>query len=265
MTDRPHPTDRPDRTLTPSSTLHRFLRARLARDHHLGLPLTTGLMAVVSTALLFALIAYEVSTHGALTRLDQQLADWFNQHAFSPLTELVLGYTHLHGTIGVLVMGLALLWHMLRKQRWAWVIDLLLVLPGGMLCNFILKHLFARLRPSFEDPILVLHSYSFPSGHTIGATLLYAMLAAYLLNQPSVLAAIGARLKTGESGVRLSVISVALLLVVLTGFSRVYLGAHFLSDVLGAMLLGTAWFALWSTLVFTWQRHYCGLPRSNSL
>ena len=80
----------------------RFLHARLARDHHLGLPLSTGLLAVLATALLFALIAYEVHTHGALTRLDQQLADWFNQRAFSPLTELVLGYTHLHGTIGVL-------------------------------------------------------------------------------------------------------------------------------------------------------------------
>ncbi|MFX5705772.1 hypothetical protein ABTE52_22560, partial [Acinetobacter baumannii] len=63
----------------------------MARDHHLGLPLTTGLMAALATVMLFALIAYEVSSKGALTRLDQQLADWFNQHAFSPLTELVLG------------------------------------------------------------------------------------------------------------------------------------------------------------------------------
>ncbi|MBN9358104.1 MAG: phosphatase PAP2 family protein [Herbaspirillum huttiense] len=256
MTER-HPSSSP--------SLQRFLRARMARDHHLGLPLTTGLMAALATVMLFALIAYEVSSKGALTRLDQQLADWFNQHAFSPLTELVLGYTHLHGTIGVLVMGALLLWHMVRKQRWAWVTDLLLVLPGGMLCNFTLKHIFARLRPSFDDPILVLHSYSFPSGHTIGATLLYAMLAAYLLNQPGVTAAIGARLKTGERGVQAAVIGAALLLVALTAFSRVYLGAHFLSDVVGAMLLGTAWFALWTTVVFTWQRHYYAQPRSNGL
>ncbi|BEV15934.1 phosphatase PAP2 family protein [Herbaspirillum sp. DW155] len=256
MTDRPH---------TPSPCWQGFLRARLERDHHLGLPLTTGLMAVLSSGLLFGLIAYEVSSKGELTRLDQQLADWFNQHAFSPLTELVLGYTHLHGTVGVLLMGAALLWHMIRKARWAWVADLMLVLPGGMLCNFILKHLFARLRPSFDDPILVLHSYSFPSGHTIGATLLYAMLAAYLLNQPGVTAAIGARLRTGARGVRVAVIGAALLLVALTAFSRVYLGAHFLSDVLGAMLLGTSWFALWTTVVFTWQRHYYARARSNRL
>lgn len=251
--------------LPPSSPslLKSFLRARLARDHHLGLPLTTGLMAVLSTALLFALIAYEVATKGALTRLDQQLADWFNQRAFSPLTELVLGYTHLHGTIGVLVMGALLLRHMVRARQWAWVADLALVLPGGMLFNYTLKHVFARMRPSFEDPILVLHSYSFPSGHTIGATLLYAVLAAYLLNQPALLATLGARLRLGHAGVQRFVVGAALLLVGLTAFSRVYLGAHFLSDVLGAMLLGTAWFALWTTVVFTIQRHYWTMSRSN--
>lgn len=242
-------------TLTDQTLLKRFLRARLARDHHLGLPLTTGLLALLACALLFALVAYEVRTHGALTRLDQALADWFNQHAFEPLTHLMLGYTHLHGTIGVLVMGLLLLWHMLRRRQWPWVIDLAMVLPGGMLFNFALKHVFARLRPHFEDPILVLHSYSFPSGHTIGATLLYATLAAYLLNPPDR--------PPVRGGKRTAIIGTATALVALTGLSRVYLGAHFLSDVVAAALLGMAWFALWTTVVFTLQRHYCVRAHSN--
>ncbi len=54
-----------------------------------------------------------------------------------------------------------------------------------------------------------------------------------------------------------------MLLVVLTGFSRIYLGAHFFSDVVGAALLGMAWFALWTTVVFTMQRHYCVRVHSN--
>lgn len=238
----------PPRDISPPS----FLRARFARGHHLGLPLTTGALAVLSTLLLFALVACEVSSHGALTRLDQQLADWFNRRAFEPLTTLVLGYTHLHGTIGVLAMGALLLWRMLARRQWLWAADLLLVLPGGMLFNFGLKHVFARLRPSFDDPILVLHSYSFPSGHTIGATLLYAMLAAWLLAHGPA-----------RAGVRAAVPGGALLLVALTAFSRVYLGAHFLSDVLGAMLLGTAWFAFWTTALFTVRRHYSRRTRSN--
>ncbi|OWY30018.1 phosphatase PAP2 family protein [Herbaspirillum robiniae] len=242
---------------------HHFLRARFARDHYLGLPLTTGVLAVIATLLLFAQVAYEVNTRGELTRLDQQIADWFNRHAFSPLTEVVLGYTHLHGTIGVLAIGALLLWQMLRRRQWHWAADLLLVLPGGMLFNFGLKHVFARLRPHFDDPILVLHSYSFPSGHTIGATLLYAMLAAWLLNQPALVGAIAARLGTGARGANAAVAGAAVLLVALTALSRVYLGAHFLSDVLGAMLLGTAWFAFWTTALFTSRRHYSARTRSN--
>ncbi len=235
--------------------LTRFLRARLAPDHPLGLPLTTGLLALTACTLLFALVSYEVHTHGAVTRLDQSLADWFNRHAFAPLTQILLGYTHLHGTIGVLVMGAVLLRHMLRARQWPWVIDLILVLPGGMLLNVALKHVFARLRPHFEDPILVLHSYSFPSGHTIGATLFYATLAAYLLNLPGR--------SPVRGGKRIAIIVGAVLLVVLTGFSRIYLGAHFFSDVVGAALLGMAWFALWTTVVFTLQRHYCVRVHSN--
>ncbi|EJN08409.1 phosphatase PAP2 family protein [Herbaspirillum sp. YR522] len=247
----------------PSTVRSRFLQRRLARDHHLGLPLTTGILAVLALAALFALIAYEVHTGGALTRADQGLADWFNAHAFSPLTELVLGYTHLHGTIGVLAMGALLLWHLLRRRRYAWALNMLLVLPGGMLFNFGLKFVFARLRPQFADPILILHSYSFPSGHTIGATLLYAVAAAYLVNQPAMMAALAARLGWRVGTAAAGVIGLAALLVALTALSRVYLGAHFLSDVLGAILLGTAWFALWTTAVFTWQRHYCQPSRSN--
>ncbi|MBV8623272.1 MAG: phosphatase PAP2 family protein [Herbaspirillum sp.] len=241
--------------LPDQSFLKRFLRARLAPDHPLGLPLTTGILALLACTLLFALVGYEVHTHGAITRLDQTLADWFNRHAFPPLTQAVLGYTHLHGTIGVLVMGALLLRHMLRARQWPWVIALVLVLPGGMLLNVALKHVFARLRPHFEDPILVLHSYSFPSGHTIGATLFYATLAAYLLNPPGRSPVRGGR--------RVAIIGGAALLVVLTGLSRIYLGAHFFSDVVGAALLGMAWFALWTTVVFTLQRHYCGRAHSN--
>lgn len=215
----------------------------LQRLRRLWFP-ATGLLAL----LLFAWLAHEVSHHGPITRLDTWLAGWFNRHAFSPLTELMLGYTHLHGTIGVLAMGALLLWHLARQRRWDWALTLVVVLPGGMLFNFGLKHVFARLRPLVDDPILVLHSYSFPSGHTIGAALLYATLAAYLLER-------------GWHGAR--AVAAACLLVALTALSRLYLGAHFLSDVIGAALLGLFWFALWSTVVLTTWRHYSSRSRSN--
>lgn len=233
--------------------LSRFLQARLARDHHFGLPLTTGALAVLCCAALFALVAAHALAPSQLSALDQRLADWFHLYASaSPtLTTLVLGYTHLHGTIGVLCMSALLALWLWRAQAWTWLLTLLLTVPGGMLFNYALKHVFQRLRPQFEQPLLVLHSYSFPSGHTIGAALFYSVLAAWLASRPDC------------HRWRWQIIVGATSLTLLTALSRLYLGAHFFSDVLAAMLEGLGWFAWWATIIFTVQRHQSAQTSSN--
>ena len=60
-----------------------------------------------------------------------------------------------------------------------------LAMTGGMLLNVLLKHAYERARPSFDDPILTLETYSFPSGHTAGATVFYGVLAAFLVSRTS--------------------------------------------------------------------------------
>jgi undecaprenyl-diphosphatase len=96
-----------------------------------------------------------------------------------------------------------------------------------------LKLAIGRLRPwqafGWPPPIGAPHDGSFPSGHAAGSFCVAAFLALAL---PAVWP--GARLRTG------SVTAVALVLAALISFSRVYLGAHFPSDVLGGALLGTA-------------------------
>jgi membrane-associated phospholipid phosphatase len=220
-----------------------FLRARLAADHYLGLPLTAGLLAVLSCAALFALIAVHALSPGALPNFDQHLADWLHVRNTPFLSMLLLGMTHLHGTIGILLMSALLALVLLRRQAWAWLLTLGLTVPAGMLFNYALKHVFVRQRPQFEQPLLVLHSYSFPSGHTIGATLFYCVLAGWLISLPA------------NQERRAVIIAISTTMVLLTGFSRLYLGAHFFSDVLAAMLEGIAWFSCWATIIFTIQRH----------
>ncbi|RFB73267.1 MULTISPECIES: phosphatase PAP2 family protein [unclassified Herbaspirillum] len=230
-----------------------FLRARLARDHHLGLPLTTGILAVLSACSLFALVAAHALSPGALVDLDQHIADWLHAHATAGLTQAVLAYTHLHGTVGILAMSAVLaffLWRQ-RPRASAWLLTLAVTVPGGMLFNYWLKFQFQRVRPHFEQPILVLDSFSFPSGHTIGATLFYCVLAAWLASLP------------GNHGRRPLIIVIAITLTILAALSRLYLGAHFFSDVLAAMLEGLAWFALWATIIFTVQRHQLARKSSN--
>jgi undecaprenyl-diphosphatase len=107
---------------------------------------------------------------------------------------------------------------------------------------------FHRPRPHFDDPILTLTSYSFPSGHSMMATVLYGVLAAYLVAN------------TSDWRLRALVILLAGLLIALVGFSRMYLGAHYLSDVLGAMAEGLAWLSLCLTFVYSVWRRRSGQP-----
>ncbi|MEP6912793.1 MAG: phosphatase PAP2 family protein, partial [bacterium] len=122
------------------------------------------------------------------------------------------------------------------------LLTLLLAVFGGMLLNAVLKIAFNRHRPSFNDSVGHLASYSFPSGHTMAATVLYGALAAFAIHQ----------LKDWRWRV-LSVL-LASLMIILIGFSRIYLGAHYLSDVLAASAEGLAWLALTLTAVETIRR-----------
>ena len=97
--------------------------------------------------------------------------------------------------------------------------------------------------PHFVDPILSLTSYSFPSGHTMTATVLFGVLAAYFAAT------------TSGWGYRTLIILSAALLILSVAFSRIYLGAHYLSDVLGALAEGLAWLALCLTGVYSiWRK-----------
>ena len=119
---------------------------------------------------------------------------------------------------------------------------LLFSVPGGMLLNVALKHVFQRARPVFEDPLVTLATYSFPSGHTMAATCFYGLLASYLVIARPVWS------------VRLGTVAACVVMVLLVAFSRVYLGAHYVSDVLAAMAESVAWLAVCITAISTLRR-----------
>ena len=113
---------------------------------------------------------------------------------------------------------------------------LIVAVPGGMLLNEWLKLAVHRQRPFVEGPYVDWSGYSFASGHTIAATLLYGQLLLFLLPL----------LKTRHW--RALCICSAASLVFVVGFSRIALGAHFLTDVLAAMVFGIIWLALCTIL-----------------
>ena len=113
---------------------------------------------------------------------------------------------------------------------------LIVAVPGGMLLNEWLKLVVHRQRPFVEGPYVDWSGYSFASGHTIAATLLYGQLLLFLLPL----------LKTRHW--RVVCICSAASLVFVVGFSRIALGAHFLTDVLAAMFFGIVWLMLCTLL-----------------
>ena len=136
-------------------------------------------------------------------------------------------------------MGGVLLW----KRLWYWLLELVLVVAGGMLLNVSLKNLFDRARPGWADPLMALADPGFPSGHTMMATIIYGFMAIFLI-------------PTSASWLsRFLILALAVFLVFLVALSRMYLGAHYLSDVLAAMAAGVAWMALCLTSVETLRRH----------
>ena len=228
--------------------LHRHLAARFSSAETFGLHLTLGALAVLAAGWLFGMIAGEVVAGAPLTVLDLRLANWFHLHARSGWTPMMLFVTHWHQQAGILAMALLLGLYLRARQAYYWLLALVLTVPGGMLLNVLLKYTFQRARPSFDDPLLTLATYSFPSGHASGAALFYGFLAAYLV---CVLA---------RPALRAAVLCAAAAMVALVALSRVYLGAHFLSDVLAGIAFGCAWLAVCITAISTFRRRRARLP-----
>ena len=219
--------------------LIRFLQDRLTPGGYLGLHLTVGAAIIVLASWWFGGVAEDVITGDPLVILDQKIAVWFHEHATGTLTHVAIYITSL-GSVAFLggaslVTAVFFLW----RRDWHWLLTLALTMGGGSLLNLLLKYLFHRERPILEQPIMTLASYSFPSGHGMGATLFYGLAAIF----------IAARLASWRW--RVPVFLSAFFLILLIGLTRIYLGVHYLSDVMGAMAAGLAWLAFCVTAVET--------------
>ncbi len=220
-----------------------FVRARLSPQAYMGLHLTLGALVLIAASWLFGGIAEDVVSGDPLTLVDVQVSNWFHAHSTPILTRSMLLLTQLHNTAGFNVFVLIFALFLITKRDWYWLVALVIIVPGGMLLNVAMKQAFHRARPHFDDAILSLTTYSFPSGHAAAATLFYGVLAAYLVTQP------------GEWRWRVLIVLGAFLIVVLVALSRIYLGVHYLSDVLAGFAEGVAWLALCLTAIHTLRRH----------
>lgn len=197
----------------------------------------------LSALAVFGLLAWvATSGGGSPTSLDQTVAAWFHEHRVAGLTTWMLLATGLASTVWVsgltLVIALGLVWH----HAWHRLFTLGLIVPGGMAANYFLKLFFHRPRPMAEASLPMLAGYGFPSGHAMAATLLYGGLVCLAWSEIDAWC--------WRMGAALG----AFVLVALVGLSRVQLGAHYLSDVLGAFAFGVAWLAFSLAAAGSWRQ-----------
>jgi len=162
---------------------------------------------------------------------------------------------HLMGTLTCLgaaaytsILGVGLGVVLVRKRKWKVMIGWSAALIGGPIIENILKWSVRRPRPEFATPFLSSFSYSFPSGHAMNATIVYGMLT-------YILVTVWPWRRTVRTGIIISCV----LLVLGIGFSRLYLGVHYLTDVLGGFAAGSVWLTM--CILFTAY----GTPRAEPL
>lgn len=140
-----------------------------------------------------------------------------------------------HTVLVLLVLAAAGVLTLARRRADAlWLIG---TTAGAMLLNHVLKAAIARARPDLVDHLVVVVSPSFPSGHALMSAAVYLTLAVLLGSEEGV-----------SATVRRGLLWLAVTLVLLIGLSRVYLGVHWPSDVLGGWALGSLWAWGWVRL-----------------
>jgi len=206
-----------------------WLLRRVAPGQYLGLHLTVGLLAAAGCLWLFGGVTEDLLNNDPLVRFDQTVETILHDWSSPTLTAFFLVVTALGSleTIGLLGLVISLILGV--RRQWLYLGTWLAALAGGFVLNQLLKELFTRPRPYFEHPLLLEASYSFPSSHATMSLICYGMLAYF-----AVLA-----LRTWRA--RTAVVFGATLLVLLIGFSRMYLGVHYFSDVVAGYASGGIW------------------------
>ncbi len=204
------------------------------------MPIVFGLVVVAIAIALFSYVASAVVNGGPLTIVDMHVARWLHAQSLPQVTQAMLVVTHLHDTIPITTAVALIAFYLALKRNWYWLVCVGVTVPFGMLLNVALSHAFQRVRPIFDDPLLVMTTYSFPSGHVAGATLLYGVLAALLVS------------RTRNQQWRIAIVLAAGAMVTMVAMTRLYLGVHYLSDVLAAFAEGIAWLAICGTSIQAW-------------
>jgi len=196
--------------------------------------LVIGLGLAVALTLVFAQIYDAITDDDGVAGLDLPLLHWAVDHRSPVLDAVITGYTDIGGVYVMPLIAVAFAVALSVHQR-SWTPAILIVAAGGgsLLMTVVGKLVFARTRPPLRFAVPPYeNSPSFPSGHTLNAFVIAGIIAYLLI------------IRQKSTGARVLTITVAAVFAVTIGLSRVFLGHHWFTDVLGAWVLGAAWLSL---------------------
>src|SRR5438874_2581982 len=219
------------------SSVRDSAKKKRVKRRHRFLPLaigTTGGVALAAAAFWFFQKQAEHILEGRSERYDMLIFDVVNRIDNPGMHRFMEAVTQLgtHAAIGTAagLTALAMLQKGRRQDAWTVVVST----GGAMAINTILKNVFQRKRPQeLARRIKLPKSHSFPSGHSLLSAATYPIVAHHLVQNRSM-----ATQAVAHSLAALTILSV--------GFSRIYFGVHFLSDVLGGFAAGFGWLGLTS-------------------
>ena len=206
------------------------LKARNVRD---WLHLTIGLLVSVIALWLFAGITEDVINHGSITELDLTVLQWLQARHTLLGIRIFWAVTLLGSPVFIAVLGVVVARVLARRQQSLVMAGWSVALVGSALLERVLKLSIRRPRPDFAAQFLYDSSYSFPSGHAMNSLVAYGMLA-------YILVTCWARHRAAQ----IAIIVCAALLILAIGFSRLYLGVHYLSDVAAGFAAGIFWLSI---------------------
>jgi MYXO-CTERM domain-containing protein len=213
-------------------------------------PLSVGTAAAVVGFATQAGLVDTVEDHAGSGLFDQSVWAWFVGHRAPAATTVMTAVSAAGGTAGMAVLaliGAGLLWRLRRRAEAGIVIGA--AVGAGLLVEGF-KHLYGRARPPAIDRLTVETNFSLPSGHALGSMVVLGVLAA-------VAVGLSRRLAVAAGAVALTIAA-----IVTIGVSRLYLGVHWVTDVLTGWLLGGAWLALCVTTLVLIQRRPQPAPAS---
>lgn len=216
-----------------------FIKTGINRKSFYGLPFILIIISFVYVLLLFFEIIQDVLTYEAIVLADLRIANLLAYFRSPELTQVFLWITLLGKwqiVIGSAMIVSTILWFWKKRDC---IIYLWLALSSDEILNYIGKLLIHRDRPI--NPVYLEHSFSFPSGHAMVAVIFYGFLA-YILTR---------HIKNWRY--KVTVFFTALVVILAIGFSRLYLGVHYMSDVWAGYLLGLLILTT-VTALYEWHR-----------